>query len=70
MMVSASGVTPIDFRRHFANSGIERERRRVRAASALVILLIACAIIGVYGYGGDEVERHAPLATFARVMKG
>jgi hypothetical protein len=70
MMVSASGVTPIDLRRHFANSGIERERRRVRAASALVILLIACAIIGVYGYGGDEVERHAPLATFAGVMKG
>jgi hypothetical protein len=47
MTVSASGVTPIDLRRHFANSGIERERRRVRAASALVILFIAGAIIGV-----------------------
>jgi hypothetical protein len=41
------GITPIDLRRHFANSGIERERCRVRAASALVILFIAGAIIGV-----------------------
>jgi hypothetical protein len=47
MTVSASGVTPIDLRRQFANSGIERERWRVRAASALIILFIAGAIIGV-----------------------
>jgi hypothetical protein len=47
MTVSTSGVTPIDLRRHFANSGIERERRRVRAASVLIILFIAGAIIGV-----------------------
>jgi hypothetical protein len=40
MTVSASGATPID-QRHFANSGIERERRRVRTASVLVILFIA-----------------------------
>ena len=38
---------PIDLRRHFANLEIERERRRVRTASALVILFIAGAIIGV-----------------------
>ena len=37
----------LDLRRHFANLEIERERRRVRAASALVILFIAGAIIGV-----------------------
>jgi predicted nucleic acid-binding Zn ribbon protein len=47
MTVSASGAMPIDLQRHFANSGIERERRRVRAASVLVILFIAAAIIGV-----------------------
>jgi len=44
-------VTPIDPRRQLANLGIERERRRVRAASALVILFIAGAIIGVVRWG-------------------
>jgi len=40
-------ILPIDLRRHISNLEIERERRRVRAASALVILFIAGAIIGV-----------------------
>jgi hypothetical protein len=35
---------------------IERERRRVRAASALVILFITGRSLVWHGCGGDEVE--------------
>ena len=40
-------ILPIDLRRHISNLETERERRRVRAASALVILFTTGPIIGV-----------------------
>jgi len=51
-----------DLRRHISNLEIERERRRVRAASALVILFITGGSLVWPGCGGDEVETpRAPL---------
>ena len=55
-------ILPIDLRRHISNLEIERERRRVRAASAWLFCSSRGRSLVWPGCGGDEVETpRAPL---------